>query len=447
MKYSTHVLCACRGPDGKPLGQKCPDLWRKDGSWNSRHGSAGWAARIPTSAGTKAIKRYGYPSKAAAEQAAKAVGALLDLAADDATRARIGDMIASARRGAELPDKTAVARRLGLGLDPGTPGVTMAEWLDSWLAGKRRAKRASTYRGYESHVRVHINPVIGELPLERVNAGHVEAVLAAVPGSAGTRHRVLATLRAALNTAVKQRQITYNPCTGIELEPENPAEAKRWTPAEAARFIEYTAGDPLGLLYRVMVLGGGRRSEVCGFRWDGADLEVPYTDPETGEPRLGAVLPVKRVLIQLGGKLVEEATAKTKTGDRLVFLDHNTAELLRAHRETQELERQFAGEAWQDNDLVFCQPGGRPWLPDHVSKKLKRLAAQAGVPVIKLHEGGRHTGNSMMYDAEVRPDITMRQVGHASTEISQRYNHPLRQAHLAAAGQVAALVRKAGGTS
>jgi hypothetical protein len=32
----------------------------------------------------------------------------------------------------------------------------------------------------------------------------------------------------------------------------------------------------------------------------------------------------------------------------------------------------------------------------------------------------------------------------ASREISQRYNHPLRQAHLAAAGQVAALVRKAG---
>ena len=38
----------------------------------------------------------------------------------------------------------------------------------------------------------------------------------------------------------------------------------------------------------------------------------------------------------------------------------------------------------------------------------------------------------------------LRQVGHASTEISQRYNHPLRQAHLEAAAQVAGLVRKAG---
>ena len=82
--YSTHVLCSCG------LGQKCPDLWRRDGSWNSCHGSAGFAARMPTLAGIKAVKRCGYGSNAAAAEAAKAVGKLLDLAADDATRARIG---------------------------------------------------------------------------------------------------------------------------------------------------------------------------------------------------------------------------------------------------------------------------------------------------------------------------------------------------------------------
>ena len=52
-----------------------------------------------------------------------------------------------------------------------------------------------------------------------------------------------------------------------------------------------------------------------------------------------------------------------------------------------------------------------------------------------------------MYDAEIRQDIVMCQVGHASAKISQRYNHPPKQAHLAAAGQVAALVRKAGNGS
>ena len=212
------------------------------------------------------------------------------------------------------------------------------------------------------------------------------------------------------------------------------------------------AGDSLGLAYRVMILNGCRRAELCGFRWAGADLEVPYRDPETGEERMGAVLTVARTLVQLGGKVHEEATAKTRAGDRLVFLDDQpwangepgTASLLREHKAAQEMEKMLAGDAWADNDLVFCQGNGRPWNPDHVSKRFKRLAAQAGVPVIKLHEGGRHTGNSLMYDAEIRQDIVMRQVGHASAEISQRYNHPMVEAHLAAAGQVSALVRKAG---
>jgi integrase len=445
MKYSTHPLCRCVDPaTGRPYGQKCPQLYRKDGSWNSRHGSMGWAARVPTTSGIKAVKRYGYPSKAAASADAEHAGKLLGLAPDDATRARIGDLIAGTKRGAALPAVEDVRRRLGLGIDPGQPGVTVAGWLEGWLAAKNRTRRASTVRGYESHIRVHIVPQIGDLPLERLNAGHVEQVLAAVPGSAGTRHRVLATLRAALNSAIKQRQITYNPCAGIDLEPENPPEAKRWTPAEAARFIQATADDPLGLAYRVMILSGCRRAELVGFRWAFADLEVPYRDPDTGDERTGAVLTVKRPVLQLGGKLHEEQTAKSRAGDRLVFVDADTAELLREHRRAQLKARLAAGPAWADNDLVFCQGNGRPWNPDHVSKRFKRLAAQAGVPVIKLHEGGRHTGNSLMYDAEIRQDIVMRQVGHASKEISQRYNHPLRQAHLAAAAQVAGLVGRAG---
>ena len=67
--------------------------------------------------------------------------------------------------------------------------------------------------------------------------------------------------------------------------------------------------------------------------------------------------------------------------------------------------------------------------------------------MIKFHEGGRHTGVSLMHDAEVREDISMREAGHASRDVHSRYNHPMVQAHQAAAEQVAELVRKAGGAS
>ncbi|MGH3255351.1 MAG: tyrosine-type recombinase/integrase, partial [Streptosporangiaceae bacterium] len=238
----------------------------------------------------------------------------------------------------------------------------------------------------------------------------------------------------ALNAAVKRHQIPFSPCAGIELEPENPAEAQRWTPVEAARFIASTAGDPLGLLYRVMVLRGCRRAELVGFRWSGADLDR-------------GILTVARTVLQLGGKLHEEPKAKSRAGDRLVFLDAETAGLLREHRKAQLAGRLRAGEVWEDNDLVFCQADGRPWNPDHVSKRFKRLAAGARVPVIKLHEGGRHTGNSLMRDAGIDQETRMREVGHADRSVNDRYTHLLIGAHLAAAEQTAALVREAGGAS
>ncbi len=156
---------------------------------------------------------------------------------------------------------------------------------------------------------------------------------------------------------------------------------------------------------------------------------------------------MKRTVLQLGGKLYEEPAAKSKAGDRLVFLDAETADLLRAHHKAQLRARMKAGPAWQDNDLVFCQADGRPWNPDHVSKRFKKLAAQAGVPVIKLHEGGRHTGNSLMRDAGVDQEVRMREVGHAGRDINDRYTHVLIEAHLAAAEQTAALIREAGKTA
>ena len=91
---------------------------------------------------------------------------------------------------------------------------------------------------------------------------------------------------------------------------------------------------------------------------------------------------------------------------------------------------------------MFCQDDGRPWNPDHVSKRFKKLAALAGVRVICLHEGCRHTGNSLMQDAGVDQELRMREVGHADKPVNDRYTHPLEQAHLAAAEQTAALVPK-----
>ena len=160
-----------------------------------------------------------------------------------------------------------------------------------------------------------------------------------------------------------------------------------------------------------MILTGERRGEVVGFRWSAADLNAGY-------------LGVGKTVLQLGGTVVQEDKAKTRTSKRRVWLDAETLQLVRGHRETQDLERQFHGEAWQDNDLVFCRDDGTPWPPDLVSRRFKAIARAAGLRVIKLHEGGRHTARSLAGDAGVDRDISQRTGGWATEKMSDHYNHP-----------------------
>jgi integrase len=117
--------------------------------------------------------------------------------------------------------------------------------------------------------------------------------------------------------------------------------------------------------------------------------------------------------------------------------------LLRKHRETQDLERQFAGAAWQDNDLVFCRGDGMPLRPDSVSRRFKAIAKAAGLPVIKLHEG-RHSAASLARDAAVDPEIRRKTLGHADAAMTSHYTHIEAEAHRQAAEAVAAYVAKAG---
>ena len=250
------------------------------------------------------------------------------------------------------------------------------------------------------------------------------------PVGAASQHRVFAALREFANFEVKvTRRLAFNPVYAVELEPEITPEAQRWSAAQARAFIEASAGEPLCLLFRIVVLRGARRGEAVGLRWSGADLDAGF-------------LKVERPVLLIGAE-VTEGRPKSRAGERLIWLDAETIRLLREHRTAQLKARMKAGPAWAENDLVFCQGDGAPWKPDYVSRRFKALAAEAGLPPIKLHEG-RHSAASLARDAEVDPEIRRKTLGHADQAMTSHYTHIEAQAHRAAAEMVAKLVEEAG---
>jgi integrase len=326
VKGTTYKRCGCRDPQtGKLLNQNCPDLPKR------RHGTWMFDTRIDTTATAgRRLKRGGYATETAASDALDEVRALVKLGQDDAgMRRRIGDLIFErSKRGGQLPDTAEVRRRLGAGLDLASPAMTLAEWMTEWLAGKRGIKQ-SVRRLYKLYTDTWIVPVLGDIPLNRLRAEHVTGLLdlieernaeiiearaekrrphlpgdvrqrPRVVGAAG-QHRIFAMLRNALNAAIARRGlIDFNPCTGVELPPEDRDFARVWSGEQVGVFLDASSGDRLAVLFRLVLLRGLRRGEACGLRWEDIDLAE-------------RTMTVRQTVLQLGGRVVFDSP-KTRAG-------------------------------------------------------------------------------------------------------------------------------------
>lgn len=82
---------------------------------------------------------------------------------------------------------------------------------------------------------------------------------------------------------------------------------------------------------------------------------------------------------------------------------------------------------YQDLGLIFCRKDGSPLSPDWVSLRFKKLAADAGLPVFKLHEV-RHTAATLALEAGIDIKIVPDQFGHSTTRMTQDLYTHVRQA-------------------
>ena len=144
--------------------------------------------------------------------------------------------------------------------------------------------------------------------------------------SDATLRRVHATLMSALNTAVRRGLLERNPAATVELPRRTRTSTNVWTADQFAAFMNAIVDDPLYPLYLLLGLLGLRRGEVCGLHWSDVDLEV-------GLPA------VRQQLVVVDGRPVL-GEPKSASGHRRVALDAATVDLLRAHRDDQQRQRQ-----------------------------------------------------------------------------------------------------------
>jgi len=362
------------------------------------------------------------------------------------------------RRGGYLTRRDAVAARDALlnrsAEDRGVDAWTVGRWLRYWLT-TRTSIRPSTLRSYTEHVELHLIPHLGRVRLGELTGRQVADMfrtLAATnnrwgrPPTPATLHRIRATLRGALNAAIRDGLLRDNPARHIELpSPRRPhalvwtdhrvrtwreggerSAVAVWTVQQLVAFFGYVAEDRLFALWWLIALRGLRRGEAAGLRWADVDLDARVI--VIGQQRIAY------------GHTVAVGPPKTASSRRVIALDKVTARLLRTHLRQQRAERHAAGDAWQDSGYVFTTPDGAALHPDYLTRRFGRLVKDSGLPPVRLHDL-RHGAATLAHAAGADLKTVQELLGHASIALTaDTYTSVLLELHFKTAEATARLV-------
>ncbi|MFJ7629763.1 tyrosine-type recombinase/integrase [Streptomyces sp. NPDC097595] len=319
------------------------------------------------------------------------------------------------RRGFHRPSTRAVRRA-----DGGRAG-----------AGRRqeRRRKLSTYDKYETHVRLHLVPGIGSKRLESLSVADVRRFLVqlekkSTAATAKESHRVL---RTALTAACREELITCNVATLVEPPRSKARELSPWSLDETLDFLAAARRDSLYAAFVLAIAMGLRRGELIGLRWADVDLDR-------------RVLYVRQQIQRRRGVLYDDDPKGRRR--RAVPLPAMCIAPLRWHRMRQNDQRAKAGEEWKGSDYVFTTRTGSPVEPRNVYRSFTRVAASAGLRVIRLHDA-RHGCATLLTAAGVAPRVVMEILGHSQISITMDvYTHVVQDTQREAISNMDRLLKR-----
>jgi integrase len=178
-----------------------------------------------------------------------------------------------------------------------------------------------------------------------------------------------------------------------------------WTVAQLRTFLERARKDRFFALWVLEATSGFRRSELAGAQRDGLDVD-------------SATLTIEYTRVVVDGKVVV-SDGKTENAQRIIALDPLTLAALVTYVEQLDRERKEFGPDYHDGGWLFCWEDGRPVHPDTITRRFKRIASDAGLPEIDLHDA-RHSYATAGRDAKIDWKALSLRIGHADVAFTMK---------------------------
>ncbi len=279
---------------------------------------------------------------------------------------------------------------------PKSRGLRISVLFEEFMGYVREHRRPRTVTDYTWQWEKHLQDWAGSKTLQELRRRDVSALHTEIGRSGGhfIANRVLGTLRAAINHAIREHELDIpNPAASIRFYAE-PSRTRRLKPEELPQFFQAVLAEPSDGIRDYVLLSlytGARKANVLSMRWDQLDMQTGVWTIPHGEAKSGVELQV--------------------------VLPQAAQEILHKRRADQEGPWVFPGKA----------PSGHLEQPE---SGWRRILKRAGLENLRIHDLRRSLA-SYQLDTGAPLEVIQKTLGHgnrAATEVYARMAlDPVRQ--------------------
>lgn len=362
--------------------------------------------------------------------------------------------------------KTEATKKLRAILHDATEGkhvapdkITLAQWVKQWIeiGAPGRLKKAVSQRtleGYEEKLRVHVVAVLGDRPLQQLQATEFDKLYTKLEGkvSPRTARHVHTILNSCLNTAVRTKILPRNPLMDAQKIPAA-GESNHGIALDGDELRSLLTdfkkgfkggGSILFPIVAVEAMTAARRGEVLALRW--TDLDIA-----------NKTLAIQRALEQTKKHGIRFKEPKTARGRRTLVIDDELLAMLLTEREKH--LRFVAGVpdgATVDLSLVKLPDGAlmfpnspdpgepfdltKPRNPRNTTRRIKKVFRRLGFGDLRQHDL-RGTHETLLLDSGVPLHVVATRGGHDPATLLKSYAKRTKKADKNAAAVIGALAK------
>ena len=315
--------------------------------------------------------------------------------------------------------------------------MKVSQWLDEWLASYTMNIKPATRSAYEEHIRVHIKPSLGDIPLKQLSTRDIQQLYTNLLKERELSPKTVRNIHGVLHRTLEQAKllgyIRVNPADAAVTPRVEKKQVETLDAEDIGKFLAAIRGTKYEYPLFVAVFTGLRQGELLGLTWDCVDFEH------------GLLLINKQHNRVKGDTEFRFASLKNDKARVLTVADE-VIDVLKLQKQRQESWGAALGNGWENPDnLVFTTEFGRYINNKILYQNFKRIAKKLGKPDLRFHDL-RHTYavNSLRAGDDIK--TVQENLGHATASFTlSTYAHATPGMKRESAKRMTAFIRSVRG--